>query len=102
MPRLHRARLLLSHPYDVPGRQFAAARRLVDIGGLDLVGNDADLAQQIEPARRGRGEHQFLHRGSTAQVQHADQREQAARRIVIDRDFAGQPVGEQFRALVMQ
>src|SRR5207302_5706795 len=45
MPRLHRARLLLSEPYDVPGRQFAAARRLVDIGGLDLVGNDAELAQ---------------------------------------------------------
>jgi hypothetical protein len=39
---------------------------------------------------------------SAAQVQHANQGEQAAGRIVVDRDLAGQPLGQEFRPLVMQ
>src|SRR5437764_516990 len=39
---------------------------------------------------------------SAAQVQHANQREQAARRIMVDRHPAGQALGQQFRTLIVQ
>jgi hypothetical protein len=42
--RLHRVRLLLRQSHDMAGRQFAAARRLVDIGRVNVIGNDTDLA----------------------------------------------------------
>jgi hypothetical protein len=34
-------------------RQLARARRFIDIGGIDPVGHDPDLPQQVKPARRG-------------------------------------------------
>src|SRR5579875_38320 len=39
---------------------------------------------------------------SAAQMQHANQREQASRRAMIERHLVGQPLGQQRRALVMQ
>src|SRR5947199_10726085 len=39
---------------------------------------------------------------SAAQVQHANQREQAARRIMVDRHPAGHALGQQFRTLIVQ
>jgi hypothetical protein len=32
-------------------RQLARARCFIDIGGIDPVGHDPDLPQQVEPAR---------------------------------------------------
>ena len=63
MTRPHGARLCFREAHDMIGRQFAGARRLVDIGRLDMIRDNADLAQQFEAARRGRGEHQDRHRG---------------------------------------
>ena len=40
-------------------RQLGLARRLVDIGRLDGMGDDADLGQQGQAARAGRGEDQL-------------------------------------------
>src|SRR5215471_9654926 len=55
-------------------------------------------------SRRGEAEAStsFGIAASAAQVQHADQREQAARRVVVDRDLAGEAFRQQFRALVVQ
>ena len=40
-------------------RQFAALRRLVDVGRTQRVGLDADLVDKREPARRAGGENEF-------------------------------------------
>jgi len=39
-------------------RQLVLQRALVECRGFDQVGADADLRQQIQAARRGRGEDQ--------------------------------------------
>jgi len=62
VPRRNRPRLGFREPYDKGGRQFAAAWRLVDIGRINQVRYDADLAQQIEPTRRGGSKHEGCHR----------------------------------------
>ena len=38
-------------------RQLAGAWDFVDISGIDPVGLDPDLPEQVEPARRGGSEH---------------------------------------------
>src|ERR1700730_14606478 len=40
--------------------------------------------------------------GSATQVQHANQREQAAGGVVVDRHLAGEALGQQLRAFIMQ
>jgi hypothetical protein len=49
-------------------RQLARTRRLVDLGRLDAVGLDAHLAQEIEPARRGGGQHERRPGGLARQI----------------------------------
>jgi len=39
-------------------RQLAFPRRLVNVGGVHVGGHDADLLQQLQAPRRGRGKHQ--------------------------------------------
>src|SRR6267143_4189683 len=38
--------------------QLARAGCFIDIGGIDPVGHEPDLPQQVEPARRGRSKHE--------------------------------------------
>jgi hypothetical protein len=56
MARRHRRGLLAGEPLGVVGRLLVAARRLVDLGGVDEVGLQPDLGEQVAPARRGGGE----------------------------------------------
>ena len=51
----HRLGLGAGQAQDMGSRQFARQRRLVDLGRVDAIGDDADLAQQFEAARRGGG-----------------------------------------------
>ncbi len=51
--------LAARQPRGAGARQFAALRRLVDVGGAQRVGLDAGLIDQREPARRAGGEHEF-------------------------------------------
>ena len=58
---------------DEAARHLAHPRRLVDGGGPQRIGLDADLGEQPEPARTGAGQDQFglrgpLSRGSCAQL----------------------------------
>ena len=46
-------------PHGAGARQFAAFRRLVDIGRAQRVGLDAGLVDQREPARRAGGKDEF-------------------------------------------
>ena len=52
-------RLLAREPRGAGARQFAALRRLVDVGRTQRVGLDAGLVDKREPARRAGGEHEF-------------------------------------------
>jgi hypothetical protein len=51
MARDYRLRLFLRKAHRVTRRQLAAAGGLVYVGGIDMVGHKADLAQQLEAAR---------------------------------------------------
>src|SRR5438128_1313176 len=57
-------------------------------------------------SRRGEAEARtrngVVTRASPAQVQHANQRKQAPRRVVVDGNFVGQPLHQQRRPLVVQ
>jgi hypothetical protein len=41
-------------------RQLGLARTLIDICGIDDIGLDADLPEQIEPPRRSRSQNQSV------------------------------------------
>ena len=45
-------------------RRFGFSRRFVDFGWVYKIGLDADLAQQIEPPRRGGGKDELCGHGS--------------------------------------
>ena len=51
--------LVAREPRGAGARQFAALRRLVDIGRPQRIGLDAGLVDQREPARRAGSEHEF-------------------------------------------
>jgi hypothetical protein len=57
-----RRRLCGGQAHRMVGRQLARARRLVDVGGNDHIGNDANARQQLEPAWTCGGEDE-PHRG---------------------------------------
>src|SRR5262249_38761665 len=52
-------RLVARQSRRVSARQLAALGRLVDVGGAERVGFDADLINEREPARRAGSKHQF-------------------------------------------
>ena len=56
---LGRQRLEVGKPLSQPARQFTLVGCLVDIGGDQVFGLDADLIQQGQPARRGRSQNEF-------------------------------------------
>jgi hypothetical protein len=45
--------------YSIDPAEFAALRRLIDIGGAQRVGLDAGLVEQAEPSRRTGSENEF-------------------------------------------
>ena len=51
--------LVAREPGGIGARQLAPLRRLVDIGGPQRVGFDADLVDKRKPARRAGGQNQF-------------------------------------------
>jgi len=51
--------------HGVSRRQLLWARGFVDIGGIDAVGDEANLSQQLEATRRRGGEHEGRHRHKT-------------------------------------
>jgi hypothetical protein len=53
-------RLLLGQPQRMPRRQLAGPRRLVDGGGIDEVGCERNLGEEIETARRSRSQDEAL------------------------------------------
>ena len=59
-------RLLVGEALRELARQFALFGRLVDMGGDQMLGLDADLVEQREPARRGGGQDQFRTAGHAA------------------------------------
>ena len=58
MALLDRIRLLDRQPQRMDARQFAGGNALVDMGGIDRVGHDADPGEQVEAARARRSEDQ--------------------------------------------
>jgi hypothetical protein len=54
----HQARLLPREPQGQQARRLSRLGALVDVGGNDAVGRDADLTEQIKPSRTGAGEDQ--------------------------------------------
>ena len=58
LDRGHGGGLFGRHARDIGAGGFALAGRLVDIGGNDGVRGDADLGQQLDPARAGRSQHE--------------------------------------------
>ena len=57
MPRHHRPRLFFGKAHHKGRRQLVGERDFVDIGGINPVGLDPDLPEQVEPARRGGSKH---------------------------------------------
>jgi len=47
MPRHHRPRLLLREAHGMGRWQLAGSRHFVDIGGINSVGLEPDLPQQV-------------------------------------------------------
>jgi hypothetical protein len=59
------SRFLRRKAHGVSRRQLPGARGFVDIGGIDAIGDEADLSQELEAARRRRGEHEGRRRHKT-------------------------------------
>ena len=56
--RRDRFGLLARQPQRMVARQLALRHALVDVGGIDRVGRDADAREQVEAARARRSEDQ--------------------------------------------
>jgi len=73
--------------------QLTRKGSFIDISGVDPIGHEPDLTEQIEPTRRRGGKHEDYHKpASPAQMEHAYQRKQAPRRVVVDGNFIGEPL----------
>ena len=49
-------------------RLLAVAWNFIDTGGIDPVGFESDLPEQVEPTRRGRGEYEERYRGHSVSL----------------------------------